>query len=333
VTSHSDSPGWRGDLKFQIQPTANLDLTAHISRQNRKMDSEALISALFLEAVTFSNRPAPDIEELSNIATFWERDDQRIDVQFNRRFAKYWGIRGGFDRLERESVIEADLAEIVIPGRQDGRLERKIDRYNLGGYYRHGKIQADLLWQSEEGDRSILRTDFLDRESIKFKFDVKLAPKLHLRANCKRADYDNLSADTGFEGTETQYNLSLDVVQQKGLNLHLNYGAFNLKRNINVIYPQDFSEVPLFHRENGDSYEGNFIWSFKRFDFAVDLARYQNTGALPYNMEWGRARMEYAVSKNFHTILQTGVRRYRETDLPLADYRAESYAFFVRWAN
>lgn len=332
ITSSGSAPSWHGDVKVVAEPIANLNLSARYSRQHRKMDGSALISALFTQVVSFANRPADDIAELNQATTFWERDDDRYELQFNRRFAKSWGIKGGWNRLERDSRIEADISQIVIPGQQDGHHQRNIDRYNLGAYYRKSNLKLDLELRQERGDRSILRTDFLDRQSYRVKAHLDLAENLVLRASLRGADYDNLSAEAGFDGSEVQYNVSLDVIGKKGVDLQVNYSAYNLKQENILTYPQDLSQVPLLHRENGDSFEGHMDWRLKRWNININLARYENKGALPYNMEWGRLRTEYLLSESFRTIFELNKRQYRE-NLALADYSGVGYAFFLRWRN
>ena len=57
----------------------------------------------------------------------------------------------------------------------------------------------------------------------------------------------------------------------------------------------------------------------------------KNNGSYPYKIDRGRMRLDFDVTKNAGVVSEWDYDRYRDTTLPVSNYRANRFGVYLRW--
>ncbi len=330
----TQNPSWRGDFRFEAQPSEQVEINARLMRSHREMDGVALISTVFLDATTFGGNALGDFSQLVEANSSWEREDTQFAGNASLRLHPSCGLRLGWSSLRSQSLITADLAEIIIPLGQDGTYQRSVTTYDLTAFYKIEKLSAELSWSDGKADRAVLRSDFLDRDVMRFRIDAQPWKFLQIHGVVRDADYSNDTELVNYDGSDFDYNLAVDVQPLKRLNLHLAYGGYELDTDTLIRRPETLQYEHSLHNEDGISYEGNVEYRLLgKHILAFDYSRYENEGSLPFESKRWQMRLEWALGKQFAAILEGGKREYRELGFQLADWQADQVAVLLRVTN
>ncbi len=330
----TQSPSWRGDFRFQARPAEQVEVEANLMRGHRDTDGVALLSTVFLDAATFGGNALGDLSQLVEANSRWERDDTQFQGRASLRLPAHFGLRFGWSTLRSDSVITADLAEIVIPLGQDGTYQRSVTTYDMAAFFQIEKLQAELTWSDGKADRAVLRSDFLDRNVLRFRIDATPWKFLQIHGVLRDADYGNDTELVNYDGSDLDYNLAVDLQPMKSLNLHLAYGGYELDTDTLIRRPETLQYEHSLHSEDGISYESNLEYRLLgKHTLAFDYSRYENEGSLPFDTERWQLRLEWALGKKAAAIVEGGHREYRETGYALSNWEADQIAVLMRLTN
>lgn len=330
----TQNPSWRGDFRFQARPAEQVEVEARVMRGHRDTDGLALLSTVFLDAATFGGNALGDFSQLVEANSRWERDDTRFQGQASFYLPANLGLRVGWSTQRSASIITADLAEIVIPIGQDGTYQRNVKTYDLAAVFKIEKLQAELSWSDGKADRAVLRSDYLDRDVMRFRIDASPWKFLQIHGVLRDADYGNDTELVNYDGSDLDYNLAVDLQPIKHLNLHLAYGGYELDTDTLIRRPETLQYEHSLHSEDGVSYEGNLEYRLRgKHTLAFDFSRYENEGSLPFDTERWQLRLEWALGKKAAAILEGGHREYRETGFAFSNWEADQLAVLMRLTN
>jgi hypothetical protein len=225
------------------------------------------------------------------------------------------------------------LAHIVIPGGQEGEFNRRIDRIRLGGQYNHNGNTARIEYIADDADEAIVRTDYLDRTTLKFRAQGKLGKQVSIALRGRLVDAEN-----DIPGIDSQIDLfhggiDLNIEAAKDLNFVLSYGIFDFESEARATDPLRFTQFVSLHEEDGTDLGFHGYWKYKKCTVEGGYNRYENDGLLMQTNERIRLSIGYAFTDSLQGIIQGASYEYTEDLLPIADYEADLAAILIRWVQ
>lgn len=333
VQGTTESPSWRGDLRLIYRPAARVNLDVSATRRHQEMEGLALLSTLFLDVTTFGGNPVDDYAQLIDANTYWEREDTTYDARATIHLKSNVGLWTSFGATDRDTVIEASEAQIVVPIGQDGAFQRTEETFALGGFWRQEKVRINVQWQRQDADEMIFRTDFLERDRFSAKVKIKAHKYLNFTGSYRCSDFSNDTEQVDLEGTSEILDLG-GHVQAKNLQFQLSYGAYKQDSSVFIRIPQTLDYELSEHLEDGHSYHAQFNWELaKKHRLGFSYNQSENEGALPFELEQSRIMARFQVVDDLQISLEGVRRKYEEIPLPIADYDADTYGLFFHWSK
>lgn len=331
VSSRTENPFWRGDLRigFRLSDHADLDVVA--DTRHRELEGWALVSSLYLETLNFSGANPEDIQLLTEIQNGYERDDTRLEAQFRARDLGPLSVWVHAGTTSSELDVNQDVAEIILTDGQEGLWERDLTSLAIGGRLDFGGfgIAADAV--HEDADAVVMRTDFEERLRLRLRLDWTPCEWFEMLGTAERLTAD--SGETGFSGTTDHWAVDLGIQAATDLWIRGAWDHYDTETRILIRDPARWDTVPSDHAEGGDMLEGRLEWRRDAFGVVAGFSDFENEGTFPFELQrlFGRAWWDFA--ENFGASVEIEEHDYSEEFLPLADFDASRYAVFVRYRN
>jgi hypothetical protein len=171
ISHRTENPFWRGDVRagFRLGPNADLNLV--FDSRHRELEGWALIRSLYLETLNFSGADPADIEQLVQINNGYERDDTRFEAQFSARDLGPFSVWAHLGTTDTDLDVTQDVAEIVLPGGQQGSYGRTVTHLALGGRLELGSVGLSAEAIHQDADDVIMRTDYQNRLRLRLRID------------------------------------------------------------------------------------------------------------------------------------------------------------------
>jgi hypothetical protein len=338
INSNAHTDYWRGSARAEINILPNVDLTGGWTERSRTLDGSALISSLYLDAVTYAGVPVGDLLKTISATTSMERKDTTYDASVMARQLGPLAVNAGWSQTHQDVTVTPDASQIVVPGGQGGHFERTVNTYGGGATYSQFGFTLGADYRRDEADQQILRTDFVNRDRYKFRFAWKCADWVRLGATWQESHAnDGDVSDVDYNTKVRELNADLEVsLLKKTLTLNATGGEFKVDRNILIRVPQDFSIAPSNQHEMGHTWGGGATWTYKRLMLEGGYLWFQNGGSIPFTVERARVRGEFGVSSHWSAVGEWWHDNYDENAAfdqagPLADYRANRYYVGIRF--
>lgn len=325
---------WTGLARAEVTLTDGIDFEASWSRLHRERDGFALVSSLYADTSSFSNLGLGSLLDLLQANTSLETTDTMYEASLAARGLGPVSLRGGYSQTKREIVVSADPSEIVVPGGQGGSFERTIKSYSGAATYSAFGLTLGADYRGDRGDRTVVRTDFRERDRYRVRAAWAWKDLLRISANGSQVDEKNDDPGIGRDGRIRQYGGEVEVSPAKPL--HIRFGADKYRADNTILFrvPQDFTIETSLHRENGTSYEGGVGLVLPRVILDASYGRFKNDGIFPFAIDRVRARVEVPITAQFSGAAEWMKDKYTErssTEPNLGNFDANRYGVFVRW--
>ncbi|MDJ0840247.1 MAG: hypothetical protein QNK37_27300 [Acidobacteriota bacterium] len=328
--ARTEAPSWRGNLRVEADLSADFELSFGFTRHHRELDGNALLTTLYLDSVTFGGGNPGDVERLIDADTHMEKEGDEISVQLSTSAVQNFTFWIQAVQANEETTLDQDIAQMSTDGGHEGTYERENERLVLGAAWRKDDTRISLEYFSDDADRAVVRTDYLERTTTRLRIRSRLMEKLTVSGNASRRDSENDTSGIMLETDSFDMGLDLALAVSENLSIYAGYGVFDFESNLLYRDPY-FQPQTSFHKEDGDSQDLGFFWTVKKFELNAGYTAYDNEGAVDYELNRWHARASIAITDNLRGAVEAAFREYLETNLPEADYEADRYSFSLSW--
>lgn len=337
VNSRSRTDNWRASARAEISLLPSVTLAGGWAENNRALDGQALISTLFMDTVTYAGQSAGDLLRQINAKTYVDDMTRVYDASVTARCLGPIAVNAGWTQTQQNVTATPDASEIVVPGGQGGRYERRVNTYGGGLTASEGGLTLTADYRHDGADQPIFRTDFIDRDRLSIRGVFNLKDFLKVGAYFRDTNASDDAVTIGYKTQVREFQGDVEVTLLKSmLTLRAAGGEFLTNRRILVREPQDFTIVPTEQKELGHNWEGGarFVWNA----FSLDAAYLwmNNTGSIPFTVDRVRVLAEYFFLKNLGLDFEWMQDKYDEKVAfdqagPLANYNGNRYYVGLHW--
>jgi len=333
VQSKAETESWRGDARVEAELLDGIELIAGYAKQHRALDGWATISDLYTDTINFSGADPKDVSTLINAQTAMTRDDEAVEAKVTVRNLGPVQLWAAYSKINQDVNVTPDAAEIVVPGGQGGSYSRDVDRTSAGVSAVFSDLRLGLDWKKDDADAAIVRTDFLNLERWRARLNWTAGKLLQLVGTAEQITGDNPTPGIDEDLTVKHYAADLVVTPVEALMVRLGYGVYKADSTIIIRRPQDFVLEPWLYTEDGTSTDAAVSYKHGRFAVGAAYTKFKNTGNQPLNLDRTNAYVDVDLTSTWGVIAQYDKRKYEQVALPIANYDANWYGFFVRWRN
>jgi len=332
IASRTENPSWRGALRVGVDLSSKVALDAGYERRHRELQGWSLISSLYLDTTNFSGADPRDITQMVEISNGYERDEDLFDVTLRAAELGPFNLWASWRSNDASTTVNQDMAEIVIPGAQSGRFDRKVDTYDLGAGVHLGTFMFVVGYTSDDADNAVLRADYLDRSRVYGKLTWTPLKWLTLSGNGEKIDFKNPTEGIDLDASTDHWAVDVALHPTTDLTFHLAWDTYTTDSTATIRRPQDFVTEPSIHSEDGDLWEGSLDWRIAdKATLSGGYSSLENTGTLPFKLERTWGRLAYDFSSAWGAAVEYESNQYSETLTSLSDFDASRYAVFIRW--
>lgn len=322
---------WRGDVTVEVEPTDGVTIAAGYTSKHRELDGWSVISSLYTSAATFNNVGTADISKVLAADTAVERDEDVFEAKASTRNLGPVKVWAAWAKVDQDTKVTPDAAEIVVPGGQGGTFDREMTRYSAGATLTVASIKLGADWRKDDADSTVLRTDYLDQKRWRFRADWTAGKLLRLLGTAEKLTADNPSAGVDYSLDTKHYAIDAELTPIQPLSLRLGYGSYKTSSDITIRRPETFVLEGAPYSEDGK--EKSASVTFKQGRIAVDagVSRFENTGSLGLKLDRTYARLDVEITSEIGASVEYDQRKYEETLLSLDNYDAKRYGVFLHW--
>jgi len=332
VESRTENPSWRGAVRTGIDLSRKLTLDVGFERAHRELEGWALISDLYLGTFNFSGADPRDVSELVEIDNSYEREEDVLDATLSVRDLGPFRAWAGWALRDISVGVNQDAAQIILPFGQEGSYDREVESLNFGVGVDAGDLKILLDYVSDDADAAVVRTDFLDRERTRARFDWAPCPYFAVLGTIERITADNHTPDLELDADTDHWAVDLDIHPLEAFSLRLAWDRYETDSTLTIRRPQDFGLEPSLHSEDGEVLEGSIQWRVTDpLSLTAGYSTLENDGSLPFELDRAFARLAYDFSSQWGASLEYEANEYAEQGFEIADFDADRIGVFVRW--
>jgi hypothetical protein len=337
VDSRARTDYWRASARAEVNITSNVDLSGGWAENSRVLDGQALISQLFLNTVTYAGQSTGDLLREVNARTVVDDMSRVYDAGITARVLGPFSVNAGWSQTQQTVTATPDAAEIIVPGGQGGRFERRVNTWGGGATFALCGVTLTGDYHHDDADAPIFRTDYTQRDRYGFRGTWTYKDFLKVGGFFRETHASDDIVEIGYDTRIREFEGNVEVTLLKNmLTLRATGGEFLTNRQILIRVPQDFTIVPTVDQEFGHNWEGgaHFVWK----DLSLDAAYLwmNNNGSIPFTVGRVRVLAEYFFTKNLGADFEWLQDKYTERIAfdqagPLADYNGNRYFVGIHW--
>jgi hypothetical protein len=331
IESRTENPYSRGEVRFEWDVSQKVGLRAGYEVRERELEGWAMVSSLFMDTLNFSGFDPRDIAEMVESRSGYEREDSIANLRLDFRNLGVVSLWGEYAINDQDLDVSQDVAQIVLPGGQEGNFERQIDTFEVGGMVDFGNAKILVDYGGQEADEIIMRTDFNDRTRIRGRVDWSVGRIFRILATAESIETDNRSSDVGYEAETEHYALDLDVTPTENFSFGVAWDSYDTDTEIPYRVPQTWQTDLSTHAEEGDLLTADLRWLVSIVTFDAAYSTFENVGSFPFQMDRAFARLAVDVGEHFSVAGEYENWDYSEDLFPIADYDADRWGLFLRW--
>jgi len=331
VQSRTENPFWRGELRLDWDISRKVGMKIGYEARDRTLSGWSMISSLYSDTLNFGGFDPQDITTLVEAETGFEREDSVASVRFDFRDLGAFSLWAEYASADQDLDVTADVAQIVLPGGQEGEFSRKITSYDVGGQVKFGGFKILLDAAGQNADEIIMRTDYNDRFRLRGRIDWSLKQIFRILLTAESIESDNNDSEVGYSADTDHYAIDLNLTPTDNFTLRAAYDTYKTDTEIPIRVPQSFDIEPSIYSEDGEMLEGGLLWKIAFLTVDGSYSTYENKGSFPFSLDRIFARLAFDLSKSISLAGEYENWDYSETDFPIADYNADRWALFVRW--
>lgn len=332
VQSRTENPYWRGEARFEWDISQHVGMRVGYEARDRSLEGWALISSVYSDTLNFGGFDPQDITTLVEAKTGYEREEGIANIRFDFRNFGAFSLWAEYAVNDQDIDVSADVAQIVLPGGQEGEFNREISSYNIGGMAKIGdnaKILVDVIGQ--DADDIVMRTDFNDRFRLRGRLDWSLSRLFRLLLTAESIDSDNDSSGVGYQADTEHYAVDLSITPTETFMLRGSWDTYQTDTEHTYLVPQSFAIAPSIYSEDAELLEGSLMWKVALFTLDAAYSTLENTGSYPFQMDRASARLAVDLSTSISVAGEYENWDYSEAMFPVADYDADRWGLFLRW--
>jgi len=332
-SSASEALYWRGSIRADVHVSKGLDVSAGYTRRSRELDGYGLVNDLWGTTTTFSGFDPRDVTTILQSRTRMEREEDVFDVRASLKVLGPFSVRLGYSENQADILVANDPSEVVVPGGQGGRYDRRVRAIDGGVLFKQSGFSLGVDYVTQDADNAVTRTDFLDRDRLRIRGSWEAAKWFRIGATAEQIDTENDGTGFGLEGKVKTYAGDLEVGPWEWVRVRFGMGRFEADNSLSFRQPQDWGTGMSVHRERGDSFEGGVTFNVKPFTLEALLRRFENDGSFPYELDRARVRADFEFSKLFGIAAEWDLDDYTEKDRTYgsgADFRSNRYGLYLR---
>lgn len=331
VESRTENPYWRGELRLDWDISHKVGMRLGYEARQRELEGWTMISSLYSDTLNFGGFDPRDISTLVEAETGYEREDDIATVRFDFRDLGAFSLWAEYAVDNQDLDVAADVAQIVLPGGQEGEFDREISSYNVGGSVGIGGFKLLLDVVGQDADDIVMRTDFNDRMRLRGRIDWAIGRILRVLLTAESIESDNDASGVGYQAETDRWAVDLTLTPTDSFTLRAAYDAYSTDTEIPIRVPQSFEIVPSIYAEDAELLEGGLMWKVWVLTLDAAYSTFENTGSFPFQLDRAAARLAVDLSKHFAIAGEFENWDYSEAVFPVADYDADRYGFYVRW--
>ncbi len=316
LSSRTKSPSWRGEGRVEFNITRGVDVTVGYTRRHREWDGVALLETLYRESRTFGGADPGNISIVLEARNALERTEGIFDVRASARDVGPFSFHAGWSETNQDLTVRPDPSEIVVPGGQGGDFERRLRAFHGGMAFRLGGLALTADLREEKGNNPVMRTDFVDRERLRFGASYQVADVFTIGGTAETIDTTNDRPGIGLTGRARQYAGRATLKPFSALDLHAEIGRYEADSSLPVRQPGDFRPDISVHEETADSWEGGLTLRLPKSFLPITLdaayGRFENSGTFEFRIDRARLRADIDMTAAIGAVLEWSQDKYRE---------------------
>jgi hypothetical protein len=333
ASSSAKNDTWRGGGRVEESLGAGIVAFAGYQKEHRELQGAALIESLYLQTLTFGGVDPRDVQVVLIAMSAMAREDDVASAGASLRAGGPFSARIEVRQATQTLSVAPDLAEIVVPGSQGGRFERRVltldtnasftrAGFTLGGAYRH----------DQAGD-PIFRTDFRNRDRLRLRGGWSAPKWIRAGINAEETSQSNDRPGIELAGTSRQYSGDVEVTPHEGIAFRGSLSRFRADNRIVIRHPENFDTEPSLYAEDGRSREGGVAVNLAPLSFDVSAARFLNRGANPFEIRRLRMRIGFDLPARMKSglIAEYAADEYRESAAASGNFDATRIGLFIRY--
>jgi hypothetical protein len=331
IDSRTESPFSRGELRAEFDITRNIGLRGWFETRKRELSGWSMVSSLFSETLTFTGLDPRDIQVMAEAENGYERNDEIGGLRLDFRNLGAFTVWAEYAVNNQKVGVDRDIAQIVLPGGQEGRFDRRVQFYEVGGMVNLGNGKILLDYSGQDADDVIMRTDFNDRSRIRGRIDWSFGQFLRVLGTAETIDSNNNDSNVGYEAETTRYAIDLDLTPTDNFMLGLSWDTYQTDTEMPIVIPQSLAPGLSVFSEDGVVLTGDLRWLISIFTLEAAYSTFENTGSFPLTMDRAFGRVAVDISKQFAVAAEYEMWDYKEDNFAIADYDANRYGVYLRW--
>ena len=332
ATSRAKNTTWRGGARAEVNIREGVDFFGGYQRDHRELDGAGVIDTIFLQTVTFTNIDPKQLESILNASTSFKRDEDVVNAAISARALGPFAVRFGVAETMQDVTLSPDLAEIVVDNNQGGAFSRRIRTYDLTTTYSKRGFSAAASLRKDDANRPIVRSDYLGRDRYRIRAAWRAPRFFRIGASAEETRQSNDVPEIGYSAKIRQYSSDLEIAPIEKLRFRASAAQYRANSNFLFRRPENFTIDDSIHIEKGNSLDGGLTFLLPRVTFDGNLGRFKNSGTLPFTMNRSRLRTTFVIKANTGLAAEWTRDKYSETDLAIANFNANRYGLFLRYA-
>ncbi len=331
IESRTENPFYRAEARAEFDLSHKVGLKVGYQARHRELEGWSMVSSLFMDTLNFGGFDPRDIEVLVETQSGYERDDKIANLRFDFRDLGKFSLWAEYGANNQSLSVSQDVAQIVLPGGQQGDFSRRINMYDLGGRLDLGNAKIILDFTGQDSDEIIMRTDYNDRSRIRGRVDWKISRMFRVLATAEKIDTDNNSSGVGYEAQTERFAIDVDFTPSENFMLGVAWDSYDTDTEIPYRVPQTLGTAQSIYAEEGEVLTGDLRWMVSILTIDAAYSTFENEGSFPFKMDRAFARLAVDFSKNWAAALEYESWDYSENLFPIADYDATRYGVYLRW--
>jgi len=331
IDSRTENPYSRGEARFEFDLSQKASFKVGYQFRKRELEGWAMVSSLFMDTLNFSGFDPRDIEVLVDSQSGYEREDNIANLRVDFRNLGVFSLWGEYAANNQSLDVSQDVAQVVLPGGQEGDFDRRIETFEVGGMLDFGNLKFLVDFGGQEADEIIMRTDFNDRTRIRGRADWSIARWLRILATAESIETDNRSSDVGYEAETEHYGLDLDLTPTENFSFGVAWDSYDTDTEIPYRFPQTWQTGLSLYTEEGELLTADLRWLVSILTFDAAYSTFENVGSFPFQMDRAFARLAVDIGEHFSVAGEYENWDYSEDLFPIADYDADRWGLFLRW--
>ncbi len=331
IESRTENPYSRGEVRFEFDLSQKAGLKVGYQFRERELQGWAMVSSLFMDTLNFGGFDPRDIEVMVDSQSGYKREDSIANIRFDFRDLGILSFWGEYAANNQSLNVSQDVAQIVLPGGQEGDFDRQIETFEVGGKLDFGSAKILLDVGGQEADEIIMRTDFNDRSRIRGRVDWSISKVFRVLATAESINTDNKSSDVGYEAETKRYAIDLDITPSENFMFGVAWDTYQTDTEIPYRVPQTLGTAQSIYAEDGELLTADLRWLISILTIDAAYSTFENVGSFPFQMDRAFARIAVDLTKNFALAGEYESWDYSENLFPIADYDASRWGLFLRW--